>query len=1189
MTFNSAAFNNVTLTGPSGSTLTLTGSAPSINVGVSGHTATGLIASINENVSTTSATAPLLVTNYGTGTNGTPPWSQQLNLGGTSSTINIASGALTIANPTSAGFAVNAPSFSLQTLTFAPNGTGATDIGPVGGYSSGAPTSTLTFTSPSGVSPEIIAGGGSKSTSHIYQTVVVTPNATNSPLIIDNLDATSLRSAVSFGYAVGGEIPSTVSNNSFPTGIELEATSGGVSYDTTLAAAAGTTRLNFNLPGASGTGAGAGPIYVDANGAIISDEGSQNAFTLNMTNQIVLNHANITPTNGDFIAAIGGTKPSNGSTVVIFSGVISGNGDVLIGNDLVEGSGGAGLTEFNNTMQYTGKTIINGSIKGVLQMELANSLPSTTALVFGHSSPHDTTPLANSVAALDLNGYSQTITSLSSDVNPSSVLAGVTNSSTSATTPFLTITGSTVDWYTGGIGVAAAGSGFGAGLNAPASNNNLGLTRAGSGTTILGSTGSNLAPINPSTYAGDTIVGDAANAGGVNATSTLEAASTASFSPNSNYTVYGTLDLGNYSNTINSLASVSTTGATGTVTTSAGATISFGLMPGDDIATNPNNPSGGATLTIGSLTTANSSTQPVTTFYGVLADGAGGQLSLVKAGLGTQVLAGVNTYTGTTTVTGGTLSGAPLGTLSLASTGSLSASSAVTVMSHGTLAGFGDAQGPVSIQSTGTIAPGSSTQVGGLSVGSLTLYGGSSYTWKLGNAAGTNAGADYDTITSSGALTLDSSVSPSNPVTINLTPLNLTGLSTDSASPQSWTLVTAGSFGGTFSPSDFNVIASIGNFFSTFVVSNPASGNLVLTYTPGTTPAILSWVGPGGSGGGTGNWDPSAGTNWNNGSSNGPWNSANSADFNAGSGTVTLTGAVSTPLIVFEVDGYTIAGSDALTATTGYRSLAVQVTNSGTTATIDAPINSPLTKIGAGTLVLGSTSSTFGATSSATVSAGTLQGTTATLTASNISNNSILVFDQSTSGGYAGTISGGGQVVIQNSAGTGSPVVKLTGTNNTYDGGTTISSNATLSVADPGNIGGASAGLTLNGGTLQISTGTGVTFGGALAVTAAGGTITDAGGVNSFSAGASLASGAVLTKNGPGTLQIAQNAYTGSGSIVIAAGSLQVGNEITGNNTNPSTFLGNNSLTLGSLGSSATTTLTIAAGSDSVPASRRPI
>ncbi len=60
----------------------------------------------------------------------------------------------------------------------------------------------------------------------------------------------------------------------------------------------------------------------------------------------------------------------------------------------------------------------------------------------------------------------------------------------------------------------------------------------------------------------------------------------------------------------------------------------------------------------------------------------------------------------------------------------------------------------------------------------------------------------------------------------------------------------------------------------------------------------------------------------------------------------------------------------------------------------------------AGTLILSGTNSYSGGT---TVSAGTLQGTTASLQGS-ITNNAALVFNQATDGTYAGTISGTGTV-----------------------------------------------------------------------------------------------------------------------------------------------------------------------------------
>ena len=87
-----------------------------------------------------------------------------------------------------------------------------------------------------------------------------------------------------------------------------------------------------------------------------------------------------------------------------------------------------------------------------------------------------------------------------------------------------------------------------------------------------------------------------------------------------------------------------------------------------------------------------------------------------------------------------------------------------------------------------------------------------------------------------------------------------------------------------------------------------------------------------------------------------------------------------------------------------------------------------LTKNGLGTLVLSGTSSRTGAT---TVSAGTLQGTTATLTGA-ITDNANVTFDQSTAGTYGGVLSGSGSLT---KIGTGT--LTLTGANG-YSGGTNV-------------------------------------------------------------------------------------------------------------------------------------------------------
>ena len=125
-----------------------------------------------------------------------------------------------------------------------------------------------------------------------------------------------------------------------------------------------------------------------------------------------------------------------------------------------------------------------------------------------------------------------------------------------------------------------------------------------------------------------------------------------------------------------------------------------------------------------------------------------------------------------------------------------------------------------------------------------------------------------------------------------------------------------------------------------------------------------------------------------------------------------------------------------------------------------------LTKSGLGTLVLSGTSSRTGAT---TVSAGTLQGTTATLTG-DITDNANVTFDQSTAGTYGGVLFGSGSLTK-----IGAGTLTLTGANG-YGGGTKVTGGS-LSISSDGNLG--------NGGTVALGDGTGIDF-------TAGGTYTHA-------------------------------------------------------------------------------------------------
>ena len=123
-------------------------------------------------------------------------------------------------------------------------------------------------------------------------------------------------------------------------------------------------------------------------------------------------------------------------------------------------------------------------------------------------------------------------------------------------------------------------------------------------------------------------------------------------------------------------------------------------------------------------------TGPLSTYT----EGSGG---IVVDGPGTLVLAGDNTYTGTTTVEAGTLE----------VTGSI-AQSAVTVESGATFGGNGSA-GAVTIASGGTFAPGDPST---MTVASLTLASGANFDEEIGGTSpGTGGAGGYDqTVVKSG-------------------------------------------------------------------------------------------------------------------------------------------------------------------------------------------------------------------------------------------------------------------------------------------------------------------------------------------------------------------------------------------------------------------------------------------------------
>ncbi len=125
-----------------------------------------------------------------------------------------------------------------------------------------------------------------------------------------------------------------------------------------------------------------------------------------------------------------------------------------------------------------------------------------------------------------------------------------------------------------------------------------------------------------------------------------------------------------------------------------------------------------------------------------------GVLSLAKTGAGTWVLAGINTYTGPTAVTAGTLrvnnpSGSGTGT------------GLVTVSAGATLGGSGSIAGAVTINADGTLAAGNSIE--SLAVGALTLAAGAIFEQEIADASATGADLihSYGDLNVLGAVTLN--------------------------------------------------------------------------------------------------------------------------------------------------------------------------------------------------------------------------------------------------------------------------------------------------------------------------------------------------------------------------------------------------------------------------------------------------
>lgn len=408
-----------------------------------------------------------------------------------------------------------------------------------------------------------------------------------------------------------------------------------------------------------------------------------------------------------------------------------------------------------------------------------------------------------------------------------------------------------------------------------------------------------------------------------------------------------------------------------------------------------------------------------TTLSGSILNGSGAKGSLRKVGTGTLTLTGRSAFTGTTTISGGSLD--------VLGGGRLEGTSAVTL---------GDLS-----NETGT----------------LRVSGAQSRVTTTGSVIAGNAGRGTITLEDGGTLTASSVILGSQARSAGTLNLGTGG--------GAGVLSTVSVVGGAGSGS----VVNINHTQSSYTVSANLLSALTLNHNGSGTTTL------------TGTNSYSGGTNLNAGTlrvgaSNSLGGAASALNFNGGTLQTSATITNFNHAITLGVRGGTLdTGSFSVTVTT-------PVSGSGR-----------LTKTGSGILTLNGVSSHTGGT---TVREGTLRGTTSSLVG-DIVNDASIVFLQTTSGTYAGRMSGTGSLTKLNAGN-----LTLTGTNS-FTGSTTVSSGM----------------LTVNG-----SLASGVTVGESGALAGVG---TISGVVNIAGA---LAPGAT-DSNSIGTLTVRNNVTFAPGSV----------------------------------------------------------